>query len=196
MIDILKVLLLEMYLNNEKNDDVYKIYLDHLMKYALIGEKVEKLLKLHHETHSIGEINKLIEEFYKWRQENKMENEAILKLKKYLTEGFPKDDFIDYCLQETDLYGHAVDEITLETELEVLAPLPDLIDNYTDQVLLVVERIVDSFIVEDLNLDLKENLCDSCIQNYPSCNAEQEDIYFGNGIGNDNIFFCKKYAKK
>lgn len=37
------------------------------------------------------------------------------------------------------------------------------------------------------------HLCDSCISNYPNCPAENKDVLFGNGVGNDNICCCAKY---
>lgn len=37
------------------------------------------------------------------------------------------------------------------------------------------------------------HLCDSCKYNYPNCPAENEDVLFGNGVGNDNICCCAKY---
>ena len=37
------------------------------------------------------------------------------------------------------------------------------------------------------------HLCDSCISNYPNCPARNEDVLFGNGVGNDNICCCAKY---
>lgn len=37
------------------------------------------------------------------------------------------------------------------------------------------------------------HLCDSCKYNYPNCPSENEDVLFGNGVGNDNICCCAKY---
>ena len=37
------------------------------------------------------------------------------------------------------------------------------------------------------------NLCDSCTYTYPECPSEINDIFFGNGFGNDNICACNKY---
>lgn len=38
------------------------------------------------------------------------------------------------------------------------------------------------------------NLCDSCKYLYPACpSGEEDDVIFGNGIGNDNICACNKY---
>ena len=39
----------------------------------------------------------------------------------------------------------------------------------------------------------KVNLCKSCCQNYPECSAEDEDVIFGDSIGDDNICCCRKY---
>lgn len=38
------------------------------------------------------------------------------------------------------------------------------------------------------------HLCNSCIYFYPECPSEDEDVIYGNGIGNDNICACAKYA--
>ena len=37
------------------------------------------------------------------------------------------------------------------------------------------------------------HLCNSCYKEYPDCDAEQDDIVFGDGIGSDNICCCNKY---
>lgn len=37
------------------------------------------------------------------------------------------------------------------------------------------------------------HLCDSCKYDYPNCPSENEDVLFGNGVGNDNICCCAKY---
>lgn len=37
------------------------------------------------------------------------------------------------------------------------------------------------------------NLCQSCYKEYPNCDANNDDIVFGDGIGNDNICCCSKY---
>lgn len=41
--------------------------------------------------------------------------------------------------------------------------------------------------------DNQINLCDSCDYLYPDCPAKNDDVSFGNGIGNDNICACNKY---
>lgn len=41
--------------------------------------------------------------------------------------------------------------------------------------------------------DNQINLCDSCDYSYPDCPAKNDDVIFGNGIGNDNICACNKY---
>lgn len=41
--------------------------------------------------------------------------------------------------------------------------------------------------------DNQINLCDSCDYSYPDCPIENDDVIFGNGIGNDNICACNKY---
>ena len=43
------------------------------------------------------------------------------------------------------------------------------------------------------DISTKENLCDTCLNSYPSCNPPK-DLQFGNGVGNDNIIECKKYV--
>lgn len=50
--------------------------------------------------------------------------------------------------------------------------------------------------IEDLpsaQPDNQMNLCDSCDYLYPDCPAKNDDVIFGNGIGNDNICACNKY---
>lgn len=37
----------------------------------------------------------------------------------------------------------------------------------------------------------KIHLCDSCVYNFPNCNAE--NIEFGNGKGTDNIIKCDMF---
>ena len=39
----------------------------------------------------------------------------------------------------------------------------------------------------------KVNLCDSCSQVYPDCTSQPENVYFGGGIGHDNICACSEY---
>lgn len=41
--------------------------------------------------------------------------------------------------------------------------------------------------------DNQTNLCDSCDYSYPDCPSKNDDVIFGNGIGNDNICACNKY---
>lgn len=42
-------------------------------------------------------------------------------------------------------------------------------------------------------LNNQTHLCDSCKYNYQNCPSENEDVLFGNGVGNDNICCCAKY---
>jgi hypothetical protein len=42
----------------------------------------------------------------------------------------------------------------------------------------------------------KRHLCDSCTQNFPECDTTNEDIVYGNGVGNDNVMECQKYQSK
>lgn len=39
------------------------------------------------------------------------------------------------------------------------------------------------------------NLCKTCIYCFADCDNGEEDIdfFFGNGLGNDNVYKCKKY---
>lgn len=39
----------------------------------------------------------------------------------------------------------------------------------------------------------KDNLCDTCKLSYPSCPADETDIEFGDGIGEDNVIDCTYY---
>ena len=41
----------------------------------------------------------------------------------------------------------------------------------------------------------KRNLCDTCTYSFANCNNGEEgkDFYFGNGIGNDNVYQCNEY---
>lgn len=41
--------------------------------------------------------------------------------------------------------------------------------------------------------DNQINLCDSCDYSFPDCPSKNDDVIFGNGIGNDNICACNKY---
>ena len=45
----------------------------------------------------------------------------------------------------------------------------------------------------DAQPDNQINLCDSCYYSYPDCPSKDDDVIFGNGIGNDNICACNKY---
>lgn len=42
--------------------------------------------------------------------------------------------------------------------------------------------------------DNKVNLCDSCRNHYPDCDANKSVIIFGTGKGNDNVCACSKYS--
>lgn len=37
------------------------------------------------------------------------------------------------------------------------------------------------------------HLCNSCLNCYPECADEKQQILFGDGIGNDNICCCNRY---
>jgi len=41
--------------------------------------------------------------------------------------------------------------------------------------------------------DNQINLCDNCKYLYPDCPSKNDDVIFGNGVGNDNICACNKY---
>ena len=41
--------------------------------------------------------------------------------------------------------------------------------------------------------DNQINLCNSCDYSYPDCPSKNDDVIFGNDIGNDNICACNKY---
>ena len=42
-------------------------------------------------------------------------------------------------------------------------------------------------------LNNKVNLCDSCEQTIPNCDAASDDMIFGDGVGYDNVCACSKY---
>ena len=61
-----------------------------------------------------------------------------------------------------------------------------------------MKRMQRQAVIELTNLpsalpDNQINLCDSCDYSYPDCPAKNDDVIFGNGIGNDNICACNKY---
>ena len=76
-------------------------------------------------------------------------------------------------------------------ELEFSSPKNNMQDAINFALADVLEEI------EDLPSAYKPNnkvhLCNSCQHNYPDCSAEQNDVIFGDGIGNDNICCCAKY---
>ncbi len=37
------------------------------------------------------------------------------------------------------------------------------------------------------------HLCNSCRWDYPTCEADDEGVMFGDGVGCDNICCCNKY---
>lgn len=41
--------------------------------------------------------------------------------------------------------------------------------------------------------DNQTHLCNSCKYCYPDCPSKNDDVIFGNGVGNDNICACKWY---
>lgn len=38
------------------------------------------------------------------------------------------------------------------------------------------------------------HLCNSCCNNYPDCDADENSIFFGDGIGEENICCCNRYV--
>jgi hypothetical protein len=44
--------------------------------------------------------------------------------------------------------------------------------------------------------DTKRNLCSSCKHSFAECSATTDDIVFGDGVGNDNVYECDKYEQK
>lgn len=40
----------------------------------------------------------------------------------------------------------------------------------------------------------KVRLCDSCRNQYADCEADDDDVIFGDGEGNDNVCACSKYS--
>lgn len=43
-------------------------------------------------------------------------------------------------------------------------------------------------------LDNQVHLCNSCKYEFPVCPIKNDDIAFGNGVGDDNICACNKYV--
>lgn len=40
------------------------------------------------------------------------------------------------------------------------------------------------------------NLCESCTKEYAECEADESDLVYGSGIGNDNIIGCPWYTNR
>ena len=57
----------------------------------------------------------------------------------------------------------------------------------------MVEEVRDLPSVVPKITDNKVHLCDSCKYTYPSCPSCEDDVLFGNGVGNDNICACNQY---
>jgi hypothetical protein len=47
---------------------------------------------------------------------------------------------------------------------------------------------------DQLECDIKRNLCDDCINTYPDCGAYKVD--FGTGKGHDNIYKCSGFKEE
>jgi hypothetical protein len=43
-------------------------------------------------------------------------------------------------------------------------------------------------------MNTKINLCDSCLNEFPTCQPDR--IEFGDGIGNDNVIKCSSYNER
>jgi len=55
----------------------------------------------------------------------------------------------------------------------------------------IIEKVINN--LPPAQPDNQTNLCDSCNYSYPDCPSKNDDVIFGNGIGNDNICACNKY---
>lgn len=53
-----------------------------------------------------------------------------------------------------------------------------------------------TFVCEDWKPKTKRNLCDSCKHSFADCPATPDDVKFGDGVGDDNVYECDKYEKK
>lgn len=53
-----------------------------------------------------------------------------------------------------------------------------------------------TFVCEYWKPKTKRNLCDSCKHCFADCPATPDDVKFGDGMGNDNVYECDKYEKK
>lgn len=57
-----------------------------------------------------------------------------------------------------------------------------------------IQHLVDKLSEEERKT--KVHLCNTCIHDFPQCEAKCEDITFGTGLGNDNVYMCKSYMNK
>lgn len=51
-------------------------------------------------------------------------------------------------------------------------------------------------IIGERQMNNKVHLCDSCRKVFPECESTANDIFFGNGVGNDNVCACPHYESK
>lgn len=45
-----------------------------------------------------------------------------------------------------------------------------------------------------MNVDKTINLCDTCLSQMPDCPATSDDVSYGNGPGDDNVYQCNHYT--
>ena len=99
-----------------------------------------------------------------------------------------------------------VSEITWETDGIEVDDLPDAVlvaksemvdeHNVADFLSSKYGWLISSYVIENENMHIfgnGVNLCDSCKQSYPGCDAHADDMCFGDGKGDDNICACAKY---
>jgi hypothetical protein len=58
------------------------------------------------------------------------------------------------------------------------------------------EKQLPEFSSSDGEVDRMQHLCGSCRSDYPSCDAKEGDVEFGDALGGDNVVRCKKYVMK
>lgn len=87
-----------------------------------------------------------------------------------------------------------------EQALQILKPLHDmLLDQYgcpISDAFFALGKAIEALKCEERNMNNKVNLCDSCRKVYPECESTANDIFFGNGVSNDNVCACPHYEPK